>query len=62
MENVILLTKIQAFYEKKRRMPTVRETMSLIRTRSMKQTTALIEGLVESGAIERDKNGKRYNL
>lgn len=52
------LAKIQAFYEKKRRMPTVREVAALIRTRSMKQATALIERLVESGQVERDANGK----
>lgn len=58
MEITAALAKIQAFYEKKRRMPTVREVASLIRSRSMKQATALIERLVASEMIERDTNGK----
>lgn len=58
MEMHPALAKIQAFYEKERRMPTVREVMALIRTRSMKQTTALIERLVEAGLIERSATGK----
>lgn len=58
MEMHPALAKIQAFYDKERRMPTVREVMALIRTRSMKQTTALIERLVEAGLIERSATGK----
>ncbi len=58
METTTALAKIQAFYEKRRRMPTVREFATLIRSRSMKQATALIERLVASEMIERDTNGK----
>ncbi len=58
METTIALAKIQAFYEKKRRMPTVREIAILIRTRSMKQVTRLIDTLVATDAIERDAKGR----
>lgn len=58
METPAALTKIRSFYEKKRRMPTVREIAALVRTRSMKQATILIERLVEAGMIGRDANGK----
>ena len=59
MEDESVLGKIQVFYEKHNRMPSVREVRDeILRTRSIRQTIAVIDALVASGLILRDKRGK----
>jgi repressor LexA len=59
MESIILLEKIQAFFESRKRMPTVREVKNaILRSKSMKQTQKAIDFLIDRGFIERDKKGK----
>jgi SOS regulatory protein LexA len=58
MDSIILLEKIQAFFEGKRRMPSVREVKVILRSKSMKLTQKALDALIEEGFLERDKKGK----
>lgn len=59
MESSLVLQKIQAFFEKEKRMPTVREVRdSILRTKSMKQAKKFLDTFVDEGFIERDERGK----
>lgn len=59
MEKMLAFEKITAFYEQKRRMPSVREVRdSIVRTHSIRQAKALIDTLVEEGLILRDARGR----
>lgn len=59
MDNKELLQAFQDFYTKHLRMPSVREVRDkIIRNHSIRQAQALINQLVEEGAIRRDSSGK----
>lgn len=51
-------SKIIAFYEKHRRMPTYREIMALAKFKSINSVTKLVKKLVEEGVISKDSYGK----
>jgi SOS regulatory protein LexA len=58
MDQTTAFQKILAFYETKKRMPSVREVRDLIiRNNSIRQAKALVDSLVEDGLILRDKRG-----
>lgn len=59
MEPIDALRKIAAFYEHKKRMPSVREVRDgIVRTHSIRQAKALIDTLVDDGLILRDTRGR----
>lgn len=59
MEDNRAFEKIITFFTEKKRMPSYREIRdNILRTRSMKQTVALVDDLVEQGLIVRDHTGR----
>lgn len=59
MTDPIYFQRIQAFYEAKKRMPSIREVCDqIIKTKSIRQAKEVVDTLVEEGAIIRDKEGK----
>lgn len=51
--------KIRSFLDEKRRMPTYREIRDVIlHTKSMKQTKAFVDTLIEDGLVEKSPSGK----
>lgn len=59
MNNQEILSAFQSFYERYQRMPSVREVRDIIlKTRSNRQSQALIEKLVEEGMVRKDKEGR----
>ena len=50
--------KIFSFYERKKRMPSYAEIMSLLGFKSKNSVYKLINKLIEAGIIEKDSSGK----
>lgn len=58
MEQEVYFQKIQDFYTKKMRMPSVREMRDkVIGTRSMRKTVQVIDKMIEEGLITKDGRG-----